>query len=239
MLYFIGIGLGCAEDISIRGLKIIQQCDKIYLEQYTSRLSQDDIKDLETLYGKNIEIVNRSMVEENAKDLVKEAKHNDVALLIIGSPFSATTHSEFLLLGKREGVVVEVIDNASVLTAVGLTGLFLYKFGRVTTIPFENRAITSPYDVYKKNQTLRLHTLFLLDIKDDKMMTVEEGLQYLMKQGLDKDTLIIGCGGLGGKHQQIVVGKASDVKISSFPQCFIVPGDLHFKEKEVLTLYRM
>lgn len=38
MLYFVGLGLGNEEDITLRGLKAVKSCEKIFLENYTSVL---------------------------------------------------------------------------------------------------------------------------------------------------------------------------------------------------------
>jgi diphthine synthase len=39
MLYLIGLGLGDAKDITVKGLEIIKRCERIYLEAYTSILT--------------------------------------------------------------------------------------------------------------------------------------------------------------------------------------------------------
>jgi len=39
MLYLIGLGLGDAEDISCKGLAVIQRASRVYLEAYTSVLT--------------------------------------------------------------------------------------------------------------------------------------------------------------------------------------------------------
>lgn len=39
MLYFIGLGLGDAKDISVKGLEAIKKSKTIYLEAYTSLLT--------------------------------------------------------------------------------------------------------------------------------------------------------------------------------------------------------
>lgn len=36
MFYFIGLGLGDAEDITVKGLKIVKTAKRVYLESYTS-----------------------------------------------------------------------------------------------------------------------------------------------------------------------------------------------------------
>lgn len=38
MLYLIGLGLHDVEDITIKGLKIVKKCARVYLEAYTSIL---------------------------------------------------------------------------------------------------------------------------------------------------------------------------------------------------------
>ena len=38
MFYLIGLGLGDPKDITVKGLEIVKQCTKVYLEMYTSIL---------------------------------------------------------------------------------------------------------------------------------------------------------------------------------------------------------
>lgn len=39
MFYVIGLGLGDAKDVTVKGLEVIKKCDKVLLESYTSILS--------------------------------------------------------------------------------------------------------------------------------------------------------------------------------------------------------
>lgn len=39
MFYMIGLGLGDAKDVTVKGLEIIRKCDRVYLESYTSVLT--------------------------------------------------------------------------------------------------------------------------------------------------------------------------------------------------------
>jgi len=39
MLYLIGLGLGNAEDVTCKGLAVIQRASRVYLEAYTSILT--------------------------------------------------------------------------------------------------------------------------------------------------------------------------------------------------------
>lgn len=39
MFYLIGLGLGDAKDITVKGLEIVKKCERVYLEAYTSILT--------------------------------------------------------------------------------------------------------------------------------------------------------------------------------------------------------
>lgn len=39
MLYLIGLGLGDAQDITVKGLEAVRRCSRVYLEAYTSVLT--------------------------------------------------------------------------------------------------------------------------------------------------------------------------------------------------------
>ena len=54
MLYFVGLGLGDAKDITVRGLEIVQRCEKVFLEHYTSILTVGQ-EELEKFYGREVE----------------------------------------------------------------------------------------------------------------------------------------------------------------------------------------
>ncbi len=244
-LYIIGIGLNDEKDITLKGLEAVKKCSKLFLESYTSKL-QCDISNLEELYGKKIILADREMVEKNSDEIISETE--DTALLIIGDPMSATTHIDIMMRAKEKKVSVVVINNASVLTAVGITGLQLYKFGKTTSIPFPQEGFEpeTPYDVIKSNG--ELHTLVLLDLRpdEDKFMTVNEGLKYLLsiedkrkEKVISEDTLAVGCARLGGTYK-IKYGKVKELVDEDFggaPHCIIIPGKLHFSEEEALEMY--
>ena len=66
---------------------------------------------------------------QDADAILEGAEREDVAFLVVGDPFGATTHSDLQLRAHQRGVPVRVIHNASVLTAIGSCGLQLYRFG--------------------------------------------------------------------------------------------------------------
>jgi diphthine synthase len=244
MLYLIGIGLHDEKDITLKGLEAVRNSAFVYLESYTSKLACS-VEKMEELYGKKVILADREMIEKRVeKEILLKAKDKDVCLLIIGDVFGATTHIDLMMRAKELEVPVNVIHNASVLTAVGATGLSLYKFGKVTSVSFENENVETPYNVLKANSGM--HTLFLLDLKPEEKqyMTANEAIRYLLgveerrREGFfTRDTKCVICAGLGGEDAIIKYGKACELvqeTESKFPQCLIVPGDLHFMEEEFL-----
>ena len=245
-LYLIGLGLNDEKDITVKGLEAIKKCKYIYLEYYTSIL-QIDYKKLEKFYKKKIILADRDMVEK-ADEILQHAQNNDTALLIIGDPMSATTHIDLLLRAKEKKIKTQVIHNASVLTAVGITGLQLYKFGKTTSIPFAENywALETPYNVLKQNLKSKLHTLFLLDLNplENKFMSINDAIDILLKienkkknKIFTKKTKAIGCARLGSNNPLILYGTAEQLMKKDFgqpPFCLIVPGALHFMEEEAL-----
>ncbi len=249
-LYIIGIGLSTEKDITVKGLEIVKKCDKVYLENYTSLL-QCSVSDLENFYGKKVIFADRATTEQKDEEIIKEAKNKEVAFLVVGDPFSATTHIELFKLAKEKKVPVQIVHNASVLTAVGITGLQLYKFGRVTSIPFieDHPYLETPYNALMENQEHGLHTLFLLDLKPEqgKFMTVNQALEILesieakkKEKLIKKDTLVISCARLGSDNQIIRAGSLEKIKKQQFgkaPHCLIIPGKMHFTEEEMVRNY--
>ena len=248
-LYFIGLGLNNEKDISVNGLEAIKKCDIVYLENYTSILNCKK-EDLEKFYGKKIILARRNLVEADENEIVENAKTKNVAFLVAGDPFAATTHIDLFLRAKKEGIKCNVMHNSSIISAVGVTGLQVYKFGKITSIPLENENIETPYDALKGNLSLGMHTLFLLDLnrEEEKFMSVNDAIRYLLKVELKRNErifsekiLCIGCARVGSENQVIKAGSAKDLLKFNFGKpvhCLIVPGKLHFMEEEGLKIWR-
>ncbi|KAK7076780.1 diphthine synthase [Halocaridina rubra] len=177
VFYLIGLGLGDPSDVTVRGLEVIKKCSRVYLEAYTSIISTGK-SGLESLYGREVIIADREQVEQGSDDLFAGADTEDVALLVVGDPFGATTHTDLKLRAHQLGMSVEVISNASILNAVGCCGLQLYHFGETVSIPFWQDGWEPDSFCEKINRNLKkkLHTLCLLDIK-----VKEQSLENLMK----------------------------------------------------------
>ncbi|XP_043941684.1 diphthine methyl ester synthase [Protopterus annectens] len=177
MLYLIGLGLGDAKDVTVKGLEVIRKCSRVYLEAYTSILTVGK-ESLEEYYGRELILADRELVEQDADGILQDASNVDVAFLVVGDPFGATTHSDLVLRAVKMGIPYRVIHNASIMNAVGCCGLQLYNFGETVSIVFwtENWKPESFYDKIKKNRQNNMHTLCLLDIK-----VKEQSLENLMK----------------------------------------------------------
>lgn len=249
-LYLIGIGLNDEKDITVKGLEAVRKCGFVYLEIYSSALACS-VADLERFYGKKVIPANRDLVEQS-NEIVDRAAFSEVALLVIGDPLAATTHIDIMLRAKRRGIKFEIINNASILTSVGITGLQIYKFGKTTSVPFPetNFQPVTAYEVLKQNRILGLHTLLILDLKPDnnKFMTVSSAIRILLdiekkrkEQLFTESTLCVGCARIGRKDFSIRAGTAKELLVYDFgapPHCLIVPGELHFVEEEAMSVWR-
>ncbi|KAH3683482.1 hypothetical protein WICPIJ_005543 [Wickerhamomyces pijperi] len=167
MLYLIGLGLSYADDITVRGLNAVKKCKRVYLEAYTSILMAADKESLEEFYGREVILADRELVESGSDIILENAQEDDVAFLVVGDPFGATTHTDLIIRARELNIPIETIHNASVMNAVGACGLQLYNFGQTVSLVFftENWRPDSFYNKILENRKIGLHTLVLLDIK--------------------------------------------------------------------------
>ena len=72
-----------------------------------------------------------------------------------------------MLRARELAIPIQTIPNASILSAIGSTGLQLYNFGQTVSMVFftETWKPSSFYDRVQENVQIGLHTLVLLDIK--------------------------------------------------------------------------
>lgn len=229
MLYLIGLGLNI-DGISTYGLDIVKKCKRVYIENYTVEYpySTDELGDL---IGKKLIPADREKVE--SLDLIDEAKKMDVALLVYGSPLFATTHITLIQEAKASEVRYKVLHNTSIFDALGETGLQLYKFGKIASLP--NLEADSYMEIVKENKSIDAHSLILVDIGMEFKEALERLKEDAKKNKIKLDKIVI-CQALGTRHRKIIyreVSKLEGMNIRA-PFCFIIPGKLHFLEKEVL-----
>ena len=238
MLYLIGLGLNI-DGISKYGLAVAKRCKRVYLENYTVDFPYT-IGQLSEVIGKKVIPADRKKVEELS--LVDEANRLDIGLLIYGSPLTATTHITLLQEAKRLEVKTKVIHGASVLDGVAETGLQLYKFGKVASMPAwkKNFIPDSFMEIVKDNQKINAHSLILIDIGLDFPDALNQ-LEESAKNHKIKLNKIILCQSLGTKYQKIFYKNIKDLKEFTGvrkPYCIIIPSKLHFMEKEVLEEFK-
>jgi diphthine synthase len=234
MLYIIGIGLNL-KSLTREAFEAIKSSKKVYLEGYTVDFPYE-FSDIEKEIG-NLEILGREKVESSK--LIEESKKNDISLLVYGSPFFATTHLTLLADCKKAKVKSKMVYNASVFDALGETGLELYKFGKITSMPRwqKNFEPDSFIDVVKENLSIKAHSLILCDIGlsfHDALKQLEESLNR-KKMKIEK---LVAASSLGTEKSKIFYDSPDNLKKKAKnlanPFCIIIPSELHFVEKEFL-----
>lgn len=235
MFYLIGLGLnenGCSKE----ACDSIIESDFIYLDVYTVDFPYQ-IKKLESQFKKKRFIpVKREFVE--SFEILKDAKDKNIALLVYGSPLTATTHISLIEEANRRKIKCKIIHGASIFDAVAETGLHLYKFGKITSMPKWQKNYTpeSFMDIAKENNSIKAHTLILCDIGLKFLETLEQLETSALNCGIVLGKIVV-CQSLGTKNQKILYGEIDKLKKAQGienPFCLIIPSELHFTEKEFL-----
>ncbi len=255
MLNLIGLGLD-VKSISVEALEAVKKSKIVFLESYTVDFPYK-IKNLEKIIGKNKKIIKLSRNQVEDMEFLKNAKRKNISLLVYGSPLAATTHGTIVQECKKRRIKCEVYDNASIFTAVSLTGLQLYKFGKTASMPewhskkgFEPESFI---EIIKENQSIGAHTLILIDINFSFINALTQLKRILDKRTNLKVDKILVASKLGTKKNKIIYGnleqleeylklgkrkKKESSKIKP-PFVFIIPGKLHFVEKENLDYWEI
>ena len=231
-LFGLGLNLNSVEKLKNK----IKKYKEVYLENYTVNLPYS-IGELEKVIKKKVKIACRELVESEV--LVEYAKKKNVCLLVYGSPLFATTHIQLINKAKEEKAGYEIIYNESVFDCLGEI-LQLYKFGKIASLPKwkENYKPDSFMNIVKDNLRINSHTLILVDpglsLKDSLNILKESSRKHKVKI---KKILI--CSRLGLKDKKIIYAEIEKIKKIEVkePYCFIIPGKLHFIEKENLRLF--
>jgi diphthine synthase len=252
-LWFIGAGLNDERDLSRRALEILRGCTHVFAEEYTSRLSPGSFDRLGAELGRAIEVLPRTDVEGERRILAALGPTERVALLVPGDPFGATTHLALRRAAEAAGHRWGYVPNASILVAAaGFLGLMGYKFGRTVSLPFPEPgfAPSSPIDAIRRNRSIGLHTLVLLDLRPEegRFLRAEEGLRILAERGPQEPSL-------GPEAPMAVVARVGSADASAWygPRAaletvdfgpplhaIVIPSpELHFEEEAALGRYRV
>lgn len=231
MLRLVGLGLDDGE-ITEKGTEAIRNSEKVYAEFYTNTETVD-LDQLEEKTGKEIQKLSREEVERKDKVLTS-AQDYETAFLVSGDPLTATTHYDIKHRAEEKGIDTEVVHAPSILTSVAETGLNVYKFGRVVTLP-ENSAPESVIQHIEKNDSIGLHTLVLLDIN----YSADDATEKLtdLKPGLaEREAIIIERANL--KNQSLTHGELGEIDPEGdTPHCIVIVGEKSHKEEENLEKY--
>lgn len=226
------------DGISSFGLAAAQRCKKVYLENYTVNLPYTDIQLGDVLKGKKVIPADREFVE--SLKIIDEAKNKDVALLVYGSPLTATTHITLVQEAKASGVRYKIIFNASVFDAVAETGLQLYKFGKIASMPTWDKSKKFTPDSFMKivheNMSMKAHSLILVDIGLEFRDALEQLEIAARNNNIPLNKLVL-CQKLGTQRRKISYKTFEEFREFSGvkkPYCIILPSKLHFLEKEIL-----
>ena len=249
MLWFIGLGISGFESLPNKAIDIISNADVVYLEQFTSPISDKDLSQIRDICTGKFELGRRWMVEDG-KEILASAVNKTVALLTYGDPYIATTHTELRSRAKSQGIETRSIHASSSLTAIiGQCGLHVYKIGQVTTIMSEINLLLTPYYTIYRNIVEGNHTILLLEYnqEQDFFISPNTALSNLLdtesgqkRHVISESTWIIVASRVGQNDQRITAGKISSLSSIDFgspPHTVIVPGKLHFTESDALLSF--
>jgi diphthine synthase len=251
MLWFVGTGINGYRGLSIAALEVLRKCDIVYIERFTSALSEVEIQGLNSLLKMHTKPVQRWFVEDG-RDLLEAARTKDVALVTYGDPLIATTHSELHSRAAKNSIKTAILHSASGITSViGESGLHVYKFGRTVTMTSELHSAVTVYNTIFQNLLGGSHTLILTEYSHNDeskepffldpysvFKTLLDAEQAHKHEIFSDDTFAVVASRVGIQDQKITSGKVKSLMKVDFgtgPHSVIVTGALHFTETQALA----
>lgn len=252
MLWFVGIGINGYRGLSIAALDVLRKCNIVYIERFTSALSEVDIQGLNSLLEMHTKPVQRWFVEDG-REILEAARTKDVALVTYGDPLIATTHSELRSRAAKNSIKSAIFHSASgIASLIGESGLHVYKFGRMVTMMSKLLSAVTVYNTIFQNLLSGSHTLILTEYSHDDESKEEQFFldpSSVFKMLLDAEqahkheifsdnTFAVVASRVGMQDQKIISGKVKSLMKLEFgigPHSVIVTGALHFTETEALA----
>ena len=250
MLYLVGAGIYDTFEMC-NSISILKSCDRIYLESFTSPISDNFIDILKTTMEpeKKIEFVKRWFVEDG-RQILEESKTLNVGLISYGDPTIATTFTELRIRAIKNNIDVKVVHAASGITSlVGECGLQIYKIGKLVTMMEERQSAISVYSTVFSNLNLNCHTIILTEYRqgDDgtvfflkpnnvmsRLLDVEKDIMYGF---VSEDSFLIVLSRIGTDGQKIFSGKIKsllELDYGKGPHAIIFPSRFHFTEEDAI-----
>ena len=248
MLWFIGLGVSGISELSGSTLSVIKNADIVYLESFTSPISETEKKQLENISNGEFKIAKRWVVEDG-NEILENAKKSETVLISYGDPYIATTHLELKTRAITDKIETKTIHSSSIISSlIGEVGLHYYKVGKVLTIMNDPKSMSTPYYTIFDNLLSKTHSVILLEYNEDKSFFLDphDALSLLLdvekiqnRKVISLDTFVIIASRIGKSDQKITSGKISNLIKKEFgdpPHSIVIPGGLHFTESDAIKI---
>lgn len=250
MLTFVGLGLYDERSITVEGQEALQTATDVFAEFYTSKLIGTTTQKLEYYHDIDLQVLDRAAVEQDPEVILDAAEDGDVAFVTAGDTMVSTTHVDLRLRAAERGIHTRVVHGTTAQTAASsLTGLQNYRFGKATTLPFEDAhggdgVPNSVVDTIEDNRARNLHTLVYLDIKVDdprwdgeqEFMTADHAAALLSEEF--EDTLGVVVARAGSANPVVEADTLESLADGDFGRplhLLVVPGERHDMERDALV----
>ena len=248
MLWFIGLGVSGISELSNNTISIIKNAEIIYLESFTSPISEDEKIQLKNISTGKFKVAKRWLVEDG-NEILDNAKEKETVLISYGDPYIATTHLELKTRAIQDNIETKTIHSSSIISSlIGEAGLHYYKVGKVLTIMDDPKSIITPYNTIFDNLLNRIHSVILLEYNEDKSFFLEpqNALSMLLdceekqkRKIISSETFGIVASRIGKNDQRIISGNIGNLIKNKFgepPHSIIIPGKLHFTESDAVKM---
>ena len=246
MLWFVGLGISGISELSDSTISVIKNADVVYLESFTSPISETEKEQLGNMCDGEFKIAKRWMVEDG-NEILENAKKKKTVLISYGDPYIATTHLELKTRAVTDKIEIKTIHSSSIVSSlIGEIGLQYYKVGKILTIMNDLKSMITPYNTIFNNLLSKMHSVILLEYNEDKsfFLSPQNALSLLLdvektQNGkiISSDTFVIIASRIGKNDQKIISGKMSNLIKKEFgepPHTIIIPGSLHFTESNAV-----
>jgi diphthine synthase len=248
MLWFIGLGISGISELSDNTLSIIKNADIVYLESFTSPISETEKEQLKDISDGEFKTAKRWLVEDG-NEILDNAKKKEIVLISYGDPYIATTHLELKTRAMMDNIETNTIHSSSIVSSlIGEVGLHYYKVGKILTIMNDPKSMSTPYNTIFDNLLSKTHSVILLEYNEDKSFFLDphDAISLLLdvekiqnRKIISLDTFIIIASRIGRNDQKITSGKISNLIKKEFgepPHSIVIPGGLHFTESDAIKL---
>ena len=248
MLWFVGLGISGISELSDNTISIIKNANTVYLESFTSPISETEKEQLANMCDGEFKIAKRWLVEDG-NEILENAKKRQVVLISYGDPYIATTHLELKTRAVTDKIETKTIHSSSIVSSlIGEIGLQYYKVGKILTIMNDPKSMITPYNTISNNLLSKMHSVILFEYNEDKsfFLDPQDALSLLLdaekiQNGkiISLDTFAIIASRIGKSDQNITSGKISNLIKKEFgnpPHTIIIPGSLHFTESNAVKI---